>query len=64
MKSRTAILAASLATVSFAALPVAQAAAATPHHDLSRDRSKIERISRDHSRDARSHDFSRDLRDR
>jgi Ni/Co efflux regulator RcnB len=60
MKSRIAVLGASLAALSFAALPVAGAAAATTHHDLSRDRTKVERTSRDRSSDHGSRDNSRD----
>jgi hypothetical protein len=68
LKSRTIAIAGSIAALSFAAVPIAQAA--TPHHTPSRaervDRSRDARGVRHHDRtpDRASRDISRDIRDR
>jgi Ni/Co efflux regulator RcnB len=71
MQTKTLAIAGSIAALSFAAAPVAQAAS-TPHHktvssrvDRSRDASGVRHVdkSRDSSRDKSSGDTSRDTRD-
>jgi hypothetical protein len=71
MRARRIAIAGSIAALSLAAVPVAQAAS-TPHHkavesrvDRSRDGSGVRHVdkSRDSSRDMSSRDSSRDIRD-
>jgi hypothetical protein len=71
VRARRIAIASSIAALSFAAVPVAQAAS-TPHHktvesrvDRSRDTSGARHVdkSRDSSRDMASRDSSRDVRD-
>ncbi len=66
MKTRMIAIAASAAALSFATLPLAQAAAATPHErsgiELKVDRSK-DRLHADKSSDVRDTSISRDHHD-